>query len=288
MRRLSARYIAGPELVDAVRVTLELNTAGKAATLDVLGEEITSRDEAQALAGQYVGALSAIHELGLDANVSVKLTGLGLKLGRELALDNLRTLVLAAGERSNFVRIDMEDSSTTSATLAVYRELRAEGMDNVGIVIQAELLRTLDDVEELAALRPNVRVCKGIYAEPASVAYQGAAAIRENFVHAVELLLEAGAYVAIATHDDRLVDASRRLVDDRGLGREEYELQMLLGVRAELGDALVREGRRVRVYVPYGRRWYEYSLRRLQENPAIAGHVASDVLRRMVPGGRRR
>jgi proline dehydrogenase len=282
VRRLSARYIAGSELADAVRVVRALNAGGKAATLDVLGVEVRRREQAAAVLTEYLGALEAIERERLDANVSVKPTAIGLRLGGDAARGHLETLVRAAAGRGSFVRLDMEDSSTTSSTLALYRELRAEGLDNVGVVLQAELLRTLDDVDDLAGLRPNVRVCKGIYAEPASVAYQGAAAVRENFVRAVEMLLDAGAYVAVATHDEWLVDSCRRIVEERGLGPEAYELQLLLGVKPELADALVREGCRVRIYVPYGRRWYEYSLRRLQENPLVAGYVASDLLRRVV------
>jgi proline dehydrogenase len=287
VRRLSARYIAGSELADAVRVVRRLNAGGKAATLDVLGEDVRRLEQAAAIVAEYLGALEAIERERLDANVSVKPTAVGLRLGPGVARENLATLARAAAERGTFVRIDMEDSSTTSGTLAVYRELRAEGIDNVGVVLQAELLRTLDDLDALAGLRPNVRVCKGIYVEPPSFAYQGFRAVRENFVRAVEMLLDAGAYVAVATHDEWLVDSCRRVVEERGLGPEAYELQLLLGVKPELADALVEEGRRVRVYVPYGRQWYEYSLRRLQENPMIAGYVASDLLRRIVPGSSR-
>jgi proline dehydrogenase len=283
VRRLSQRYIAGPELADARRVVRSLNERRKLATIDVLGEEITSPEEATALLEEYEDVFDMIDREGLDSNVSVKLTGLGLKLDRDLCRDNLATLVRWAAEESNFVRIDMEDSSTTSDTLAVYRELREQGLDNVGIVLQARLRRTLDDILALADLQPNVRVCKGIYLEPADIAYQGDDAVRFNFVEAVSALLEGGSYVAVATHDDWLLRESLELVEERGVPEDRYELQMLLGVREELGDELVREGHLVRVYVPYGRRWYEYSLRRLQENPRIAGYVALDTVKRLVP-----
>ena len=177
----------------------------------------------------------------------------------------------------------MEDSSTTTATLDLYRRLRAEGHENVGIVLQAMLRRTLDDVVELADLRPNVRVCKGIYVEPAEIAYQGDEAIRFNFVETISALWESGAKVAVATHDDVLVAKALELIEERGLGHERYEFQLLLGVREELADELVRGGHTVRIYVPYGQKWYEYSLRRLQENPKLAGYVARDVVRRMRP-----
>ncbi len=283
VRRLSQRYIAGSELADARRVVRGLNERGKLATIDVLGEEITSPEEATALLEEYEDVFDMIDREGLDSNVSVKLTGLGLKLDRDLCRDNLATLVRWAAEESNFVRIDMEDSSTTSDTLAVYRQLREQGLDNVGIVLQARLRRTLDDIAALADLKPNVRVCKGIYLERGDIAYQGDDAVRFNFAEAVSALLELGSYAAVATHDEWLLRESLELVHQRGVPEDRYELQMLLGVREELGDELVRAGHLVRIYVPYGRRWYEYSLRRLQENPRIAGYVALDTVKRILP-----
>lgn len=283
VKRLSSRYIAGTELADACAVVARLNEERKKATLDVLGEEVRRREEALAILAEYERAMAAIEEDGLDANVSVKLTALGLKVDPDLCGESMRTLVRTAAANGRFVRIDMEDSSTTAATLALYRELRAEGHANVGIVLQAMLRRTLDDVEELLPLRPNVRVCKGIYAEPAEVAYQGYETVRFAFVEAMAALWDGGAKVAVATHDEWLVAEALRLVEERGLGRERYEFQTLLGVGEPLADELVREGHTLRVYVPYGRQWYEYSLRRLQENPKMAGYVAADVLRRLRP-----
>jgi proline dehydrogenase len=283
VRQLSARYIAGPGLDDALRVVASLNERGRMATIDVLGEEISTAAEAQALAEEYVRVFAAIEELGLDANVSVKPTGLGLKVDRELCRDAIAGLVRTAAAQASFVRIDMEDASTTSDTLAVYRELRAEGLDRVGVVLQARLRRSLDDVASFARLRPNVRLCKGIYLEPAEIAFEDFEEIRVNFIATLEALLDAGAYVAIATHDDQLLERALAVVARYGLGRDEYELQMLLGVREPLADRLVRDGHRLRIYVPYGRRWYEYSMRRLQENPRIAGYVARDTLGRLTP-----
>jgi proline dehydrogenase len=282
VRRISERYIAGTELEDACRVVSELNDAGKMATIDVLGEEIAKREEALEIAREYGDVFATIERERLDSNVSVKLTGLGLKLGYEFCRENLATLVRGAAQRSNFVRIDMEDSSCTDDTLRVYRDLRAEGLDNVGIVLQAALRRTLDDVRELAGLGVNVRLCKGIYVEPPEIAYQDFEEVRESFVRSLEALLEAGAYVGIATHDEWLVSEGLRLLERFGRGREEYEFQMLLGVREALGDRLVHDGHRLRIYVPFGRHWYSYSLRRLQENPKIAGYIAADTLQRLV------
>jgi proline dehydrogenase len=179
--------------------------------------------------------------------------------------------------------MDMEDSSTTSANLDLYRRLRAEGHENVGIVLQAMLRRTLDDVHDLVDLKPNVRVCKGIYPEPAEIAYQGDQAIRFNLGETMAALWEGGAKVAVASHDDAVIAKALALIGEGGLGTERYEFQLLLGVREDLADRLVRDGHTVRVYVPYGRKWYEYSLRRLQENPKMAGYVARDILGRLKP-----
>jgi proline dehydrogenase len=284
VRRISERYIAGETLDDALRVVRELNDQGKMATIDVLGEEAPDTEQASAIAEAYRDAFEAIERGRLDSNVSVKLTALGLKLGYELCRENLAAVVRHAAERNNFVRIDMEDSSTTDDTLRLYRELRAAGYENLGVVLQARLKRTVGDVRELAELRPNVRLCKGIYIEPPEIAYRDFDSVRASFVQSLEELLDAGCYVGIATHDEWLVEQGQRVVGGRGLGRGDYEFQMLLGVRPAMGDALVRGGHRLRIYTPFGRHWYEYSLRRLQENPKIAGYIASDTVGRLFPG----
>ena len=285
VQKLSQRYIAGPELKDAREAVRRINAEAKLATIDVLGEEITTEEEAAAIVRAYQDVFADIQRCGLDSNVSVKLTGLGLKLGYDLCRENLRTVVEDAASRRNFVRIDMEDSSTTDETLRLYRELREEGNDNVGVVLQAMLRRTQSDIAALAELKPSVRLCKGIYVEPSDLAYQNYEAVRASFVRGLEALLEAGCYVGIATHDEWLLAEGRRLVTEHSLPRDQYEFQMLLGVRPELGDELVIEGHRLRIYVPFGRHWYAYSLRRLQENPKLAGYIAADTLGRLV--GRR-
>jgi proline dehydrogenase len=284
--RLSSRYIAGPSLDDALRAVSELNAQGKLATVDVLGEEVKDEEEAAAIAAAYVDALDAFEREGLDANVSVKPTGLGLKLGYDLCKRNVETIVAAAEPTGRFVRIDMEDSSTTDDTLRLFRELREEGHDRVGPVLQASLRRTVADAEALAGA--SVRICKGIYIEPESIQFRDDRQVRESFVRSLEALLDGGAYSAIATHDEWLVDEALRLIRERGLADDRYEFQMLLGVRPELGDRIVAGGHRLRIYVPYGRQWYEYSLRRLQENPKIAGYVAGDLVSRAWPLGSRR
>jgi proline dehydrogenase len=285
VQKLSERYIAGPELKDAREAVRRLNAEAKMATIDVLGEEVTTEEEAAAIVRAYQDVFADIERCGLDSNVSVKLTALGLKLDYDVCRANLRVVVEDAASRGNFVRIDMEDSSTTDDTLRLYRELHTEGFDNLGVVLQAMLRRTVDDIAALADLKPSVRLCKGIYVEPPEVAFQDYEEVRWAFVRALEALLDAGCYVGIATHDDVLLRKGRRFVLEHELAREQYEFQMLLGVRPGLGDQLVREGHRLRIYVPFGRHWYAYSLRRLQENPKIAGYIAADTLGRLV--GRR-
>jgi proline dehydrogenase len=285
VQKLSERYIAGPELKDARETVRRLNAEGKLATIDVLGEEITNEDEAAAIVRSYLDVFADIEHCGLDSNVSVKLTALGLNLDYDICRADLRAVVEDAASRGNFVRIDMEDSSTTDDTLRLYRELREQGYDNVGVVLQAMLRRTHDDIVALADLKPSVRLCKGIYLEPPELAYQDFEEVRASYVRALETLLDAGSYVGIATHDEWLLDEGRRLVAERGLSLDEYEFQMLLGVRPRLGDELVREGHPLRIYVPFGRHWYAYSLRRLQENPKIAGYIAADTFGRLI--GRR-
>ena len=282
VRRVAAPYIAGSTLADARRVVASLNAQGMRATVDVLGEEIARPDEAEAIARAYRDALAAISEDGLDANISIKLTGFGLKLDEGLCRRLVFGLVEDAAARGIFVRLDMEDSSTTDPTLDLYRDLRAAGQDGVGVVLQAALRRTRDDISALASLEPSVRLCKGIYVEPEEIAFQGFDEIRTSFVSCLDALFAAGARVAVATHDEWLI--AHALARVRGLPKERYEMQMLLGVRADRADRLVADGHPLRVYVPYGEQWYEYSLRRLQENPKVAGYVAKDVFGRLVPG----
>jgi len=276
VRRLSSRYIAGPSIDDAVRVVGRLNAKGKLATVDVLGEEITTPDGARAIAAEYHDVLARLESERLDSNVSIKLTAFGLDLDGGLCQQLVEAIVVDAAQRSNFVRIDMEDSSTTDRTLALYHELRAAGHENVGAVVQAYLRRTVDDVADV----DNLRICKGIYVEPASIAYQGYDEVRANYVRVLDKAIAAGTYVGIATHDEYLIGEALRRVEK--LPRDRYEFQMLLGVRPDRADELVAAGHRVRIYVPYGTQWYEYSVRRLQENPRIAGYIASDTLGRLL------
>jgi proline dehydrogenase len=283
----SSRYIAGSTLAEAVECVRGLNRDGAMATVDVLGEEITHEDLARGIAQAYDDVFAAIDEASLDSNVSVKLTALGLGLSYDLCRENLLDVVRTAAGYGNFVRIDMEDSSTTADTLRLYRDLREDGHENLGVVLQARLRRTLDDVHALADLRPSVRICKGIYLEPGSIAFTDYEAVRANFVRCLDALLEAGCYVGVATHDEWLIGESLTRISQRGLGPLEYELQMLLGVREERRAELVEGGHRLRVYVPFGEHWYRYSLRRLQENPAMAGTIAKATAGRVLRFGPR-
>jgi proline dehydrogenase len=283
VRRVSSRYIAGPRLEDAVATVRGLNAAGQMATVDVLGEEVTAESEAAAFVAAYEQALDAIDHERLDANVSVKPTALGLGVDPELCVANFQTVVEHAARLGTFVRIDMEDSSTTEATLALYWRLRQAGRDNVGVVLQSRLRRTVGDVRQLAPLRPNVRLCKGIYVEPPALAFRDADDVRDSFVQALGLLLDQGCYAGIATHDEALLEAGLRLVGEHGLEPGGYEFQMLLGVREDRARELVAAGHRLRVYVPFGEQWHEYSIRRLQENPQVVRYIAADTARRLLP-----
>jgi proline dehydrogenase len=271
--RVSARYIAGTTLDDAAGVVQTLNEEGILGTLDVLGEFIQDLSAADRTVAQYTTALDRIHAAKLNTSVSIKLTGLGLLLDPERCYQNVVNLVTHADRLGNWVRIDMEDSSITDATIDVYRRLRADGHTNVGIVLQAYLRRTLGDVAALRSLKPSVRVCKGIYVESRDISFKDREIIRRNYVDTVRALLEAGSYVGIATHDETVVWECERVIRRLGIGHDRYEFQMLLGVDEQLRSIIQAAGHRMRVYVPFGEKWYEYSLRRLKENPAIAGHV---------------
>jgi proline dehydrogenase len=275
--RVARRYIAGETIEDALGCVRRLQQEGLTATVAVLGEDITEEAETEITVSDYLELIDALGEADTTANISIKLTSLGLDLSEALCQERLAAVLDRAERYSMFVRIDMESSRTTDATLAIWEGLHREGRARVGVVLQSMLRRTVDDARRLAREGAAVRVCKGIYREPAAIAYQDADAVRRSYVESVRILLEGGSRVALATHDERLIDTLWKLVDDTGSG-EQVEQQMLLGVREPLRGELRAEGRPVRVYVPYGARWYEYSLRRLQENPRIAGHVARATL----------
>jgi proline dehydrogenase len=277
----SRRYIAGPTMEDAFAAVRTLGSEGAISTLDILGEFISTVEQAEQNTLAYEALFQRIEQEKLpEAHVSVKLTSLGLLLDSTQCLNNMRRLCALARETGNFVRIDMEDSNCTDATLEIYRTLRAEYGDLVGAVLQSRLRRTVADVDALTRERANVRLCKGIYIEPRRIAFTDAEIIRRNFVEALELLFERGAYVGIATHDELLVWEALRLIRKFSLAPQQYEFQMLLGVDEQLRRILLDEGHRLRVYVPYGENWYLYSVRRLRENPQIAGYAFKAIFQR--------
>jgi proline dehydrogenase len=269
---VASRYVAGETLEDAVRTVRALNAEGCRATLDVLGEDVTRFSETEETVAEYRRALETIPAQRLDSNISVKLTAFGLKLDPSRCRAQFERILETARASDNFVRIDMEDSSVTEETIGVFLESRRR-TEKVGLVLQAYLRRSRDDARRAAEVRANVRVCKGIYAEPSEIAYQGREEIRDNFAAIVEDLLSRGCFVGIATHDATLVERALATVRRLDLPRDAYEFQMLLGVAVDLRRRLVAAGHRLRVYVPYGKSWHAYSLRRLKENPAIAGQV---------------
>ena len=276
--RFSRRYIAGTSLDDACGVARRLNQAGCSATIDVLGEDSTEYAQVGEAVELYLAAISKIRARSLDCGISVKLSELGLRFDPVCARDALRQLLQAATDNELFVRIDMEDSTVTDVTLDVYRAARAE-FDNVGIVIQSRLRRSASDVAML--LRDgftDVRLCKGIYVEPEDIAFTEADEIRQSYRELLVQLLESGkSRVGIASHDPQLIDHARQSIRSLAVPGNRYEFQMLLGVAGTLRRQLVTQGHPLRVYVPFGERWYAYSLRRLRENPDIAGHVIKNL-----------
>jgi proline dehydrogenase len=286
VRRLAQPYVAGPTLDDAVRTVRELNTAGLQATVDVLGEAVGDAATASAAADACIRTLDVIAAQALGATLSLKPSALGSGLSWDVASGQIERVVRHAEELESFVCIDMEDSGSTDQTLALFRRLREAGHARVGTVLQARLWRTAGDAAALAPLHPTIRLCKGIYRESPAVAMHDRDAIRLSFSRILRLLLDAGAFVAIATHDEELIVAALDAIDKTGVAADGYEFQTLLGVRPDLARVLARD-HTVRVYVPFGPDSYAYSQRRLRENPQIAGYVARDVLRTLARSVRR-
>jgi len=269
----SKSYISGPDLQDAVRKVKELNAKGMMATMDLLGEEISRKEQATEAAEEYKRMLKTIHEEQLDSNVSVKPTHMGLSLDAEFCYQSIRGIIEVAKSYNNFVRIDMEDRHTTTQTIDMFLRLKKEFKGHVGTVIQAYLRRTSADINRLIEEKANLRFCKGIYVEPRQDAYKDMPIVNENYKFNLEKLLANKCYVGIATHDEILVWHALSVIEKLKLKKEEYEFQMLLGVDEELRDIIVASGHRLRVYVPYGKDWYAYSTRRLKENPRMARMV---------------
>jgi len=273
----SKRYIAGETIEDAIRVIRDLNSRGMCATFDLLGEHSVRKDDAETATQTYLHILDAIHRESLDSNVSLKPTQLGVSIDPEFGLQNIRRIVEHAAQLKNFVRIDMEDHPYTTITLDIHARLRRE-FDNVGVVVQAYLRRTADDLVPLMAMKANLRLCKGIYVEPRSIAYRDYDIVRRSYATLMERLLRNGNYLGIATHDEYLVYEATRLIRDLQVPKDRYEFQMLLGVDEALREIILKEGHKLRVYLPYGKDWYAYSTRRLKENPRMAGYVFKAIL----------
>jgi len=272
----SKKYIAGSTLQEAIEKIKEFNIKGIMATVDILGEEISGEEDALKVVDEYKEVFIAINTHKLDSNVSIKPTHLGLKIDKEFCYNNIRSIVEEAQKYNNFVRIDMEDHTCTTDTIEIFLRLKKD-YSNVGMVIQSYLRRTTDDLNTLIEQKANLRLCKGIYIEPRPVAYRDPSIINDNFKYGLEKLLGAGCYVGIATHDEKLVWHALSQIDKLKLRREEYEFQMLLGVTEELRDVLVSAGHPLRIYVPFGKHWYAYSMRRLKENPNIARSIIKNI-----------
>jgi proline dehydrogenase len=277
-RRLSARFVAGDNLADALDTCRRINSEGIAVTLDHLGENVTSLAEAAASRDAYLRALTEIRNRGIDGNVSLKLTQFGMDLSLDECRANVEELVRQAAAMGSFVRVDMESSEYTDRTLDLVTDLHAR-YQATGTVIQAYLYRSRKDVEMLCARGIRVRLCKGAYLEPPAVAFHRKADVDRNFVELMNILLETGVYPAIATHDERIIEQTERFVESRKIPRDSFEFQMLYGIRRDIQRRLVAEGYRLRLYVPYGQAWYPYFMRRLAERPANVFFLARNLLR---------
>jgi len=281
--------VAGETLDEALAAVAALNARGIAASLDLLGESVTNEREARAAGAQYLAVLDRINQKKLDANVSLKLTAMGLDISEELCISVMQDVLDRARELSTFVRLDMEGSAYTERTLNLFADrLYPAYKDHVGIVLQSYLYRTRSDVERAVQLGCRVRLCKGAYKEPASVAFPEKEEVDRNYVLCMRMLLDKGNYPGIATHDPRIIDDAKRYVDERQIDRSRFEFQMLYGIRRDLQEQLVRDGYRMRVYVPFGTQWYPYLMRRLAERPANVAFITGNVIREAFGRGGRK
>jgi proline dehydrogenase len=264
---LVSRFVAGETLSEAIDAARKLNAAGMTATLDYLGESVSTAAEAGAAAMQYVAILHGVERAGVQCNASLKLTQMGLDVDRALCARNVERIVAQAGQFGNFIRIDMEGSDYTQVTLDIFKDLFARH-NNVGVVIQSYLYRSEADIRKLNELGARVRLCKGAYNEPASVAFPDKADVDKNYIALMQMLLSEGNYPGIATHDEKMIAATRDYAARHGIGPERFEFQMLYGIRRDLQEQIVRDGYQLRIYVPYGEEWYPYMMRRMAERPA--------------------
>jgi proline dehydrogenase len=279
-KKLTTRFVAGENIDEAVSAIHELNAEGCSASFDHLNESVANAAEADGEVREYLEILERIDDTGINSNVSIKLTQFGLELDPELAYKNARTIVLDAARRKNFVRVDMEASSVTQQTIDIFKRLRAEfELNDVGIVLQSYLRRTYSDAEELVKIPARIRICKGAYNEPPEVAFPDKKDTDENYVRVMRLLLSSGIYHGIATHDPKMIEATINFAKEKGISKDAFEFQMLYGVRRDLQRQLAKDGYNMRVYVPYGKHWYPYFMRRLAERPANIWFVLKNVLK---------
>ncbi|MBO8172578.1 MAG: proline dehydrogenase [Bacillaceae bacterium] len=276
----AGRFVAGETLESALSVIRELNQRGMSVTIDRLGEFVTNEQEAVEMANHCVEALHGMAEAQVDSYLSLKLTSMGLDISQDLCLDNMRRILNTAREYGYFVRIDMEDYAHLESTLDLYHQLREEGYDNVGLVIQAYLYRSVEDVEALSKLGTNLRLVKGAYKESPEVAFPDKKDVDENFKKIIAMQLKSGNYAAVATHDEAIIAYTKNLVKEWEIPHDRFEFQMLFGIRTDLQQRLVEKGYRVRIYVPYGDDWYGYFMRRLAERPANVGFVLKGIFKK--------
>jgi proline dehydrogenase len=279
-RKMASRFVAGETIATALSAVEQLNAKGITASLDLLGESVSSEAEARDTGRQYLEILDRIEQKKLQANVSVKLTALGQDVSDQLGLEVVRQVLERAKQYQSFVRLDMESSAYTDRTLDTFeQQLYPDYPENVGIVLQSSLRRTLDDVERANRLKCRVRICKGAYLEPATVAFPDKADVDRNYVEAMHRLMEHGSYPGIATHDELIINEAKRFAKERGIAADRFEFQMLYGVRRDLQEQIVKEGYRMRVYVPFGSQWYPYLMRRLAERPANIAFMAGNIVK---------
>lgn len=283
----ASRFVAGETLDTAVPAVRELNNRGITASLDLLGESVHNEGEARAAGADYLRILDRIAREKLDANVSVKLTAMGLDVSEELCISIMRDVLERARKYNTFVRLDMEASSYTQKTLELFENrLYPEFRGTVGVVLQSYLYRTHADVEHMNTLGARVRICKGAYKEPASVAFPEKKDVDANYVKCMQDLMLNGHYPGIATHDEKIIEAAKTFARQNGIKPDQFEFQMLYGVRRDLQEKIVREGWRMRCYVPFGTQWYPYLMRRLAERPANVAFMTGNIVKEMVRGRR--
>ena len=287
-KKFAGRFVAGETLAESLDAVRGLNARGITASLDLLGESVTNEREARAARDEYLKILDEIHRQKLDANVSVKLTAMGLDISEDLCVSIMHDVLSRAQQYGTFVRLDMESSEYTERTLRLFEDrLYPTFRNHVGIVLQSYLYRTFSDVERANQLKCRVRICKGAYKEPATVAYPDKKDVDANYVKCMHALMEFGNYPGLATHDPAIIAEAKRFAREKGIAPERFEFQMLYGVRRDMQEQLAREGYRIRVYVPFGTQWYPYLMRRLAERPANVAFITGNVLKEMV-GGRSR